>query len=188
MTDPRSPGVFVRRDFLPPFELARVLGALDRLSGRWTASEGLGLLGRANTRQIRPTDILAHSQLDEIRLILAAPVVRWARSCGFRLPPAPHVQMFPVWMSGDAESPASQEPHTDTRGDPPLEPLCTNVFYARVTRVVGGALAVRRGETLDDPIVVAPAVNTIATIGGDRVHWVQPLYAGERLSVVVNLY
>ena len=50
-------------------------------------------------------------------------------------------------------------------------------------------LAMATGETdLAHPLVVRPAPNTIASFAGDRVHWVQPLYAGERLSVVINFY
>ena len=55
--------------------------------------------------------------------------------------------------------------------------------------MVGGELAVaRRTGSLEDPVLVNPSVNAIAPFAGERLHWVRPLYAGERLSVVVNLY
>jgi hypothetical protein len=37
-------------------------------------------------------------------------------------------------------------------------------------------------------VLVRPSANTLVTFAGDRVHWVRPLFAGERLSVVINLY
>jgi hypothetical protein len=93
-------------------------------------------------------------------------------------------------MVGDAKTPAYQEPHLDSNASQPGPPICTNVFYAKTQGVKGGDLAIARrgGPDLADPIVVQPTANAIATFAGDRVHWVRPLYAGERLSVVVNFY
>ncbi len=183
-------GVYVRRGFLSPFAMLKVLGALDRLSASWAPSEELGLLGRGQTGQIRTAGIAAQAQLDEIRRILAPAVLQWARNCGFQFRAAPYLQLFPVRMVGDPKSPAFQEPHLDSNANQPRPPICTNVFYARTQGIAGGDLAVVRGpgQDLDNPVLVHPAANTIATIAGDRVHWVQPLYAGERLSVVINFY
>jgi hypothetical protein len=93
-------------------------------------------------------------------------------------------------MVGDAQTPAYQEPHLDSNASQPGPPICTNVFYVKTQGVAGGGLAIARRSApdLSDPIVVQPKANTIATFAGDRVHWVQPLYAGERLSVVINFY
>jgi len=148
------------------------------------------LLGRGQTGQIRATGIAAQAQLDEIRHALAPAVLQWAKTCGFEFAAAPHLQLFPVKMMGDATSPAFQEPHLDSNASQPGPPICTNVFYVRTQGIAGGGLAVakRRGLDLGDPVVVHPTANTIATFAGDRVHWVQPLYAGERLSVVINFY
>ena len=182
--------VFVRRGFLPPFDMLKVLGALDRLSAAWASSEDLGLLGRGQTGQIRVTGIAAQAHMDEIREIIAPAALGWARSCGFRFAAAPHLQLFPVRMVGDAKAPAYQEPHLDSNASQPGPPICTNVFYAKTQGVAGGDLAVarRNGADLSNPVVVKPTANAIATFAGDRVHWVQPLYAGERLSVVINFY
>jgi hypothetical protein len=188
MTEPHSDGVFIRRGFLSPFALAKVLAAFDRLAPRWTASEALGLLGRGGASQFRATDIAARAQLDEIRAILAPAVLQWARGCGFRLPPAPYLQLFPVRMVGSAEAPAYQEPHLDSDVRHAEPPICTNVFYARAKDIQGGALAAKRGPDLADPVTVPPTPNTVVTFRGDRVHWVLPLTAGERLSVVINFY
>ena len=188
MAGPHSDGIFIRRGFLSPFELAKVLGAFDRLAPRWTASEALGLLGRGGASQLRAGDIAARAQLDEIRTALAPAALRWARACGFRLPPAPYLQLFPVRMVGSADAPAYQEPHLDSDVSHAAPPICTNVFYARAHAVQGGALAAKRGPDLADPVTVAPTPNTIVTFRGDRVHWVLPLTAGERLSVVINFY
>ena len=188
MAEPQSDGIFIRRGFLSPFALAQVLSALDRLAPRWTDSEALGLLGRGGTSQLRASDIAVRTQLDQVRAVLAPAALQWARSCGFRLPLAPYLSLFPVRMVGSVEAPAYQEPHTDSdvRHDTP--PICTNVFYARAHAVQGGALAAVRGADLADPVTVAPTPNTIVTFRGDRVHWVLPLTAGERLSVVINFY
>jgi 2OG-Fe(II) oxygenase superfamily len=188
MAEPQSDGIFIRREFLSPFALAKVLGAFDRLAPRWTSSEALGLLGRGGASQLRVSDIAARAQLDEIRAVLAPVALQWARACGFRLPPAPYLQLFPVRMIGTTEAPAYQEPHLDSDVNHDRPPICTNVFYARARRVEGGALAAKRGPDLDDPVTVAPTPNTIVTFSGDRVHWVLPLTAGERLSVVINFY
>ena len=189
---PRPPtdDVFVRAGFLPPFVMLKVLGALDRLSAAWASSEDLGLLGRGQTGQIRVTGIAAQAQMDEIREAVAPAALRWAQSCGFRFAVAPHLQLFPVRMVGDAQTPAYQEPHLDSNASQPGPPICTSVFYAKTQGVEGGDLAVARPGDLDlsDPVVVRPAANTIVTFAGDRVHWVLPLYAGERLSVVINFY
>jgi hypothetical protein len=93
-------------------------------------------------------------------------------------------------MDGDAASPAYQEPHVDSYGPDPGPPICTNVFYAVANANVGGELAVaaRSGADLDDPILISPRPNLLASFAGDRVHAVRPLYAGERLSVVINFY
>jgi 2OG-Fe(II) oxygenase superfamily len=188
MAEPHSDGIFVRRDFLSPFALARVLGAFDRLATSWASSESLGLLGRAGTTQVRATDIAVRARLDEIRGVLAPAALNWARTCGFRLPPAPHLQIFPVRMLGDAEAPPYQEPHVDSDASQDRPPICTNVYYARALAIEGGELAARRGPDMSDPVVVPPQSNTMVTFGGDRVHWVRPLRAGERLSVVINFY
>lgn len=182
--------VFVRRSFLSPFAMLKVLGALDRLAAAWTSSQDLGLLGRGQTGQIRVTGIAAQAQMDEIRETIAPATLQWARGCGFRFAAAPHLQLFPVRMVGDAQTPAYQEPHLDSNASQPGPPICTNVFYVKTQGVAGGGLAVARRSApdLSDPVVVQPKANTIATFAGDRVHWVQPLYAGERLSVVINFY
>lgn len=189
---PQSPadGIFVGRGFLSPFAMLTVLNALDRLSADWAASEGLGLLGRGQTGQIRTDSLAAQAQLDVIRQTLAPAVLQWARRCGFAFPSPPHLQLFPVRMVGDAKTPAFQEPHLDSNASQPGPPRCTNVFYARAQGIVGGDLAVaRRGAPdLSDPVALRPHVNTLISFAGDRVHWVQPLVAGERLSVVVNFY
>ena len=185
-----SHGVFVRRGFLSPFAMVKVLGALDRLSASWAPSQDLGLLGRGQTGQIRVTVIAAQAQMDEIRLTVAPAVLHWARGCGFQLPAAPHLQLFPVRMVGDARSPAFQEPHTDSHATQSGPPICTSVFYAKTQNISGGDFAVARKGDLDlaDPILVRPTANSIVTIAGERVHWVRPLFAGERLSLVINFY
>jgi hypothetical protein len=188
MAEPQSDGIFIRRGFLSPFALAQVLGAFARLAPRWTDSESLGLLGRGGASQLRATDIAVRAQLDTVRAALAPAVLQWARACGFPLPAAPYLQMFPVRMVGSPETPAYQEPHTDSDVRHPGPPICTNVFYARAHAIEGGALAARRGSDLTDPVTVAPTPNTVVTFRGDRVHWVLPLTAGERLSVVINFY
>jgi hypothetical protein len=188
MAEPHADGVYIRRDFLPPLELAKLLAVFDRLAPRWASSQALGLLGRAGTTQLRASDIATRAALDEVRLALAPPVLRWARECGFRLSPAPYLQLFPVRMVGDAAAPAYQEPHTDSDAGQSHPPVCTSVFYARTRATEGGALAASRRPDLTDPLTIEPTPNTIVTFAGDRVHWVQPLYAGERLSVVINFY
>ncbi|HEY2710375.1 MAG TPA: 2OG-Fe(II) oxygenase [Caulobacteraceae bacterium] len=187
---PIPDGPFVGRNFLPPLALARILDALDRLSASWNASDALGLLGRGQTGQIRATSLAAQTQLDRIRLEIAPAALQWAKTCGFWFPTAPQLQLFPVRMVGDASEPAFQEPHTDSHAGQPGPPICTNVFYARARGVVGGdlALAPRVGPGDAEPIVVKPSPNTIVSFRGDRVHWVLPLLAGERLSLVINFY
>src|SRR5215472_1395139 len=187
---PVGAGVFLRRNFLAPLAMARVLGALDRLSSSWAPSTSLRLLGRGRTSQVRSSDIAAQAPLDDIRNALAPSVLEWARRCGLPLPPTPRLQLFPVRMRGDADSPAYQEPHLDSYGSDPAPPICTNVFYAVANANVGGELAVaaRGGADLDDPILISPSPNLLASFPGDRVHAVRPLYAGERLSVVINFY
>ena len=187
--DLRAEGVFIRQGFLSPFVLVKLLDALDRLSGAWAPSERLGLLGRGGTEQVRPSNLAVQAALDEVRLALAPATLGWARSCGFRLPPAPLLQLFPVRMVGDAETPARQEPHTDSHASQPRPPLCTNIFYARARAIQGGDLALAAADgDLSDPRFVRPAPNMMVSVPGDRVHWVEPLYAGERVSVVVNFY
>ena len=197
MTAPPTPvsesgpaGPFLRRSFLPPAELLRMLGALDRLAGRWRSSQELGLLGRGGAWQLRPTDLAAQAQLDIIRDVIAVPTLRGARACGYRFGDAPFMAIFPVRMVGDAKTPAFQEPHRDSNAGQPHPPVCTNVFYARTQAVTGGKLAIATPgrDDLSNPTLVAPSVNTIVTMPGDRVHWVEPLYAGERLSVVINVF
>ena len=182
--------VFVRRGFLSPFAMLKVLGALDRLTASWAPSEELGLLGRGQTGQIRASGIAARIQLDEIREALAPAALQWAKSCGFAFATAPQLQLFPVRMVGDANAPAFQVPHIDSNAGQPAPPICTNVFYARTQSIAGGDLAVakRPGPDLTEPVIVHPTTNTIVSFAGGRVHWVQPLYAGERLSVVINFY
>jgi 2OG-Fe(II) oxygenase superfamily len=183
-------GVFVRRGFLSPFSMLKVLSALDRLSASWASSEDLGLLGRGQTGQIRVSGIAAQAQMDEIRQEVAPAVLQWARNCGFQLPAAPFLQLFPVRMVGDAQAPAYQEPHVDSNASRTGPPICTNVFYVRTQGIDGGDIAVARGHgpDLSDPLAVHPTANTIVSFAGDRVHWVEPLFAGERLSVVINFY
>jgi hypothetical protein len=187
--DQLSDGVFVGRNFLSPFELVKLLSVLDRLSPNWVSSETLGLLGRGGTEQVRSADLSVQALLDEVRRALAPAALHWARSCGFRLPAAPHLQLFPVRMIGDPAAPARQEPHVDSYAGQPRPPLCTNVFYAKARAIHGGDLSVARNPAdLSDALVIQPAPNTIVSFAGDRIHWVQPLLGGERVSVVINFY
>lgn len=189
MVEPLANGVYIRRDFLSLPALLKLLGGLDRLSQRWESSEALGLLGRGKTTQIRAADIAVQAQIDEIGHAIAPGALLWARTCGFRLPAAPQIQLFPVRMVGDAETPAYQDPHVDSYASQPNPPICTNVFYARTQAIEGGDLLVAKsGSDFSDPIVVQPTTNTLVTFAGDRVHCIRPLYAGERLSVVLNFY
>jgi hypothetical protein len=189
MADPLANGVFIRRDFLSFQALAKLLGGLDRLATNWAPSEALGLLGRGKTSQIRPADIAVQAQMNEIGQALAPGALVWARTCGFRLPAQPQIQVFPVRMVGDAETPAYQVPHVDSYAGQPHPPICTNVFYARTHAIEGGDLLVAKsGSDFSDPIVVQPTTNTLVCFAGDRVHCIRPLFAGERLSVVVNFY
>ncbi len=187
-------GVFVRPNFLTPFALVEVLDALDRLSASWAGSKDAGLLGRGQTGQIRVAGPEAEAQLDKIRLAVAPATLQWVKSCGFVFRAPPHLQLFPVRMVGDAKAPAYQEPHVDSHPSRPGPPICTSVFYARVQDVVGGELAVATADAsadalaLADPILIQPKPNALVSISGDRVHWVKPLYAGERVSLVINLY
>ena len=170
--------------------MLKVMGALERLSSSWTSSEALGLVGRGQTGQLRTNSLAVQAQLAEIREVLAPAALRWARHCGFWFPSEPYLQMFPVRMVGDSRSPAHQPPHLDSSPSHDRPPICTNVFYAATQGIAGGDLAVgaRAGADPSNPVIVRPTANTIATFAGDRVHWVQPLHAGERLSVVVNFY
>ncbi len=190
MSETVGDGVFLKRDFLPPLDMTAVLAALARLSSSWTPSEALRALGRGRTDQVRGTDFAVQAALDQVRRLLTPPMLRWARGCGFNLAVSPLVQMFPVRMMGDPDTPAYQEPHHDTREGSRDPPICTNVFYARLEDISGGGLAVTPEGRPDstDPLVIAPAVNAVASFSGERVHWVEPLYAGERLSIVVNFY
>ena len=181
-------GVFVRRNFLAPLDLLRVLGALERLSASWAPSQALGLLGRGQTNQVRATNIAAQAALDEVRALLATATLRQAQACGFAFAAPPHLQLFPVRMIGDRARPAFQEPHTDSAADRPEPPTCTSVFYVSARDIAGGELAVAPRDPRGSPLILRPVANTLVSFSGDRVHWVQPLYAGERVSVVVNLY
>jgi hypothetical protein len=191
MPDALPHGVFVRPNLLPPLEFARVLAALERLSGSWARSEDLGLLGRNHTRQVRGGDIAAQGPLDEIRAIVAPAALAANRAAGFAFPRPPHLQLFPVLMDGNPQSPPRQEPHVDSSPTQPAPPICANVFYARARGVEGGALALARERAsgdLAEPVRVTPQPNTLVSFIGDWVHWVEPLTAGERLSIVVNFY
>ncbi len=183
-------GVSVRRPFLPPAEMMRVLRALDALSNSWAPSQEMGLLGRGGTLQVRPGGVVVTSSLDTIRNTLAGPVLHWVRACGFAVPAKPFLAIFPVRMLGDPHTPTYQEPHTDSYAGIPHPPVCTSVFYARVRDMQGGDFAV---ADLDDaelrsPHFITPSTNALVTIPGERVHWVEPITAGERICVVLNYF
>ena len=185
---PAIPAIYVQRGFLPPLALSRTLAALERLAPSWRSSETLGLLGRSQTSQVRASDIVVQAPLEEIRRNLADSALQWARRCGFEFRAPPFLQIFPVRMVGDPARPARQEPHVDSIDARPGPPRCTNVFYARLTAAAGGELAVSGADGLAEPVIVTPTPNTMVTFAGQCVHWVRPLSAGERLSVVINFY
>jgi hypothetical protein len=190
MFESLADGVFARRSFLGPLELLKIIEAANRLTGSWAPSETLGLLGRSGTHQVRADTLAARHPLDAIRETLAMATLRWAKACGFGFVRPPRLQLFPVRMVGDRARPARQEPHRDSMASEPGAPICTSVFYVRANGVEGGELAVAPpgGPESGEALIVRPTANMMVTFGGERVHWVQPLYAGERLSVVVNLY
>jgi hypothetical protein len=190
MPEPHAGGPFIRQNFLAPVELMKTLAALDRLSSSWAPSQELRLLGRGQTSQVRGADIAVQAQLDVVRSALAPAALAWAKACGFWFPKPPRLQLFPVRMFGDKENPAYQEPHVDSVDSEPDPPICANVFYARARAIEGGELVVaaRRGGDLTDPVVVRPTPNMLVSFAGDRLHTVRPLFAGERLSVVINFY
>ncbi len=145
--------------------MLKVLAALDRLAPSWASSEELGLLGRGGTAQVRPTNLVVQAQLDEIRLALAPAAERWARRCGFRLPKAPYLALFPVKMTGDARSPAHQEPHTDSSTGQPGPPVCTVSSTSRRGRSKGALWqSRRRTATCPTPLTIHPTPNTIRLV------------------------
>ena len=191
MTENPADGVYVRRGFLPPAELLRMLSAVDRLAPAWAPSQEMRLLGRGHTSQVRPGDVLAQGPLDEIRQVLAPAVLRWAQTCGFRFPAPPTLQLFPVRMLGDAAEPAYQEPHTDSvRAATPRRRSAATFSTAKVQGVTGGELAVASapGGDFSEAVELTPRANTLVSFPGDRVHAVRRLLAGERISIVINLY
>ncbi len=181
-------GVCVRRNFLPLDAMLVVLAAVDRLAGSWTSSEELGLLGRGRTSQVRGGDLAAQAPLDEIRRVLAPAVLAWVKQCGYWFPGPPRLQLFPVRMIGDAAEPPRQVPHVDSYDAAAGDPICTNVFYVRASGLTGGALMAEGAREGGAPVELRPTPNTLVTLPGNRVHWVDPLLAGERVSVVVNFY
>jgi hypothetical protein len=148
----------------------------------------MGLLGRGGTSQIRASDVVVQAPLDELRNNLAVAALEWAKRCGFHFRAPPFLHLFPVRMVGDKEHPAHQEPHVDTSNVRSGPPICTNVFYARLLAAEGGEIAVGRAGDISDPVLVTPTPNTMVSFAGECVHWVRPLFAGERLSVVINFY
>jgi predicted 2-oxoglutarate/Fe(II)-dependent dioxygenase YbiX len=60
------------------------------------------------------------------------------------------------------------------------------LYYAEVQRVVGGALALHNpsGEART---LVNPVTGQLVTMAGGQIHSVEPLAAGNRITVVTNL-
>lgn len=88
-------------------------------------------------------------------------------------------------MWGSADDPPTQWPHRDSVGD--RHPVFTALYYPLVANVQGGRLIlheVPQGQVMG----IEPVSDLLLIIEGNQVHSVEPLTAGERVTVVTNFY
>ena len=91
-------------------------------------------------------------------------------------------------MIGSDVEPPFQPPHVDRASEVGTPPLFTSVYYASADNLKGGELALAAVDGGPAAARITPSTNTIISFDGRRIHEVLPLWAGERLSVVVNFY
>ncbi|WP_407675791.1 2OG-Fe(II) oxygenase [Prauserella endophytica] len=88
-------------------------------------------------------------------------------------------------MEGNTEEPPTQWAHKDEAQG--RNPVATSLYYAEVENATGGALALHdsAGQVRTR---VHPGADQLVIIAGDQVHSVEPLTAGNRITVVTNFY
>lgn len=196
MTAPRPRGshsprrLRVLHRVFSPIALLWLVHVLDLPAQVWRRSQRLGRSGRGATLQIPPTNLRITRRLAPLRTVVTARARALAERAGYDVGGAAAVQVFPVRMIGDAKTPPFQRPHRDSTAALAEPPICSCVLYVVARDLDGGAL-VTYAETpagLAPVERLAPAANTMAIVPGDRLHGVEPLYRGERISVVTNFY
>lgn len=94
-------------------------------------------------------------------------------------------QVFPVRMEGNPEEPPTQWAHVDEAAG--RSPVSTSLYYAQADNIVGGALALH-DDAGNVCARVHPVADHLVVVSGRQIHSVEPLTAGNRITVVTNFY
>lgn len=161
---------------------------------RWTQPASESLAPRAGTWTLDSASKIASARFALLsrsyqERVLAA---LCARSIDFD-PEGVIPQCFATRMIGTRHTPPHILPHRDCYSVGTAQfvtPVLSCVYYPLVRDCEGGDLVVHRNGSLTsaDCISVAPATGDLIVVGGRVVHSVTPLMAGDRVSLVLNLY
>jgi len=162
----------------------RLVAALESEGPLRASSASLGHTGNGNVEQLAPGPGYVSAELSMIRELVASMSYQ-ATATAFALPDPSRLapQVFPVWMRGSIDEPASQRPHVDNLNG--KRPLLTSVYYARIRNADGGQIVLGAEP---DRLVLQPDEDDLVAFPGDTVHAVSDLRGGDRLSIVCNFY
>lgn len=175
-------------DFLGERRRIAVLELLGSPSLAWERSDRLGRTTSGRMWQLASSAMHHTPEMIQLSEIMASLVYGAVCRCmSGVLPDAANVvsQVFPVRMEGNDTEPPTQWKHKDeARGK---NPITTSLYYALVKDTAGGALALHddAGEILTR---VYPNSDQLVVMPGSQIHSVDPLTAGDRITVVTNFY
>lgn len=174
--------------FLGERRRADVLRLLNSPDLEWERPDRLGRTTSGRMWQLANSDMHYRPEMIQLSTLMASVVYNEIQRARPRLLPDPGEaipQVFPVRMEGNTDEPPTQWAHKDeARGQ---HPCVTALYYAEVENVIGGALALHHPSG-DVHTSVEPVTDQLVVIAGDQTHSVEPLTAGNRITVVTNYY
>jgi predicted 2-oxoglutarate/Fe(II)-dependent dioxygenase YbiX len=167
---------------------AHLLDLVNSPTLQWERSDVLGRTTAGRMWQLANSAMHRQPEMVSLATLMASVVYEEIGHSVPGLLPAPErlvPQVFPVRMEGNTAEPPTQWAHRD--GVDGRHPLVTSVYYAQVDDTVGGELVLHDddGRAI---VRIQPTADQLVVIDGRQTHSVEPLTAGERLTVVTNFY
>ncbi|MFF5985906.1 2OG-Fe(II) oxygenase family protein [Prauserella flavalba] len=175
-------------DFLGEKRQTDVLELLRSPTLAWERSDLLGRTTSGRMWQLATSGMHRMPEMVRLSTLMASVVYEEIHRSLPELLPEPESlvpQVFPVRMEGNSDEPPTQWAHKDGAGG--RHPIVTSLYYAQVDHAVGGTL-VLHDDSGTECARVHPTADHLIIISGNQIHSVEPLTAGDRITIVTNFY